>query len=804
MKSGASASDRMLYFAVALIGAVGLAYELALMRIFSITQWHHFAYMIISIAMLGFGSAGTVLAVVSSKIRGRERGWLGAASVGFAFSIPACYILGQVIPFETFHLSSSPVQLIHLLTLYLVLSFPFFLCALCINITFLMRPDRIGPLYGVNMAGSAAGALIVTLLLFQVSPAALPALLALLAWVAALLLIGTVAQKWKRVLTVVLLIFAAFSLGVSPRVSDYKGLSYVLQLPDSRIVARARSPMSEITAVSSSLIRETPGQLSGYPMDSLGPLPEQVGLFFDAGSLSVINRFDGDLAPFAFLDYVTAALPYHLTTQPRTLVIGAGGGTDVLMALAHGAPMVTAVEINPSVFPMIEQHFDSFSGGLYRRPDVKAVHAEARHFLHTTPAKFDLIHLSLIDAFTTAASGVSALNESYLYTREALQLDLQRLSPRGILSITRWIKTPARDTIKLFATAVEALEAEGISDPGAHLLWIRSWNTATVLVSRNPWTVRQRAAAMRFCEERGFDLCHAPGLPPELVNRFIILPRPVYYDAAQALLSGNRQNYYRRFLFHIRPATDNCPYFFRFFKWSALKRLLDGMGTEWIPFVEWGYLALLATLLQGTVAALICILAPLVAFRREGLSGLPALRGMAYFGATGMAYMFVEIAFIQKIMLFLAYPIYAVAVVLLSFLLCSGLGAAWSSQRVAADPRLHRRCMVGLLVSLGGVTLLLQVATPMLISLPETARICAALLLPAPLAFFMGVPFPSGLEAIGTRQVPFIPWAWGVNGVLSVVATPVAMLIAMHAGLNALIAAAALLYLMVAILFKRI
>jgi len=644
----------------------------------------------------------------------------------------------------------------------------------------------------------------VTLFLFRVSPAALPALLSLLALIAMLLPAGTIAAKWKGGLAAGVLALAALSLAVPPRVSAYKGLSYVLQLPDSSVVAKAHSPMSEITAVSSSLIRETPGQLSGYSMSSLGPLPEQAGLFFDAGSLSVINRFDGDLTPFKFLDYVTAALPYHLIDQPHALVVGAGGGTDVLMALAHGAPMVTAVEIDPSVFPLIERHFDAFSGGLYRRPDVNAVHAEARHFLHTTATEYDLIHLSLIDSFTTAASGVSALNESYLYTREALQLYLQRLSPRGILSVTRWIKTPARDTIKLFATAVEALEAEGVSDPGAHLLWIRSWNTATVLVSRNPWTARQRAAAMRFCEERGFDLCYAPGLPPSRANRFTVLPRPVYYEAAQSLLSGERQRYYRRFLFHIRPATDNCPYFFRFFKWTALKQLLGGMGTEWIPFVEWGYLALLATLLQGSVAAVICILAPLLAFRRQGLSGLPVLRGMAYFGATGLAYMFVEIAFIQKIMLFLAYPIYAVAVVLLSFLLCSGLGAAWANRRVAADPRLHRRCIAGLLVSLAGITVILQVATPLLMSWPETVRICAALLLPAPLAFFMGVPFPSGLEVVGSRHAPFIPWAWGVNGILSVVAAPVAMLIAMHAGLLVLIGVAALLYLLVAILFKTI
>ena len=804
MKAGGSAAGGPLYIAVALLGAVGLAYELVLMRIFSITQWHHFAYMIISIAMLGFGSAGTVLALVSARIKGREREWLGRASAGFAFSVPACYILGQRIPFETFHLTSSPLQLIDLLLLYLVLSFPFFLCAACINLALLLRPAKIGPLYGVNMVGSAAGVLFVTLLLFRFSPASLPALLSLPAVMAMWLLLRPLALKWKGLLAAGVAALAVLSLGVPPRVSDYKGMSYVLQFPDSRVVARAGSPMSEVTAVASSLIRETPGQLSGYPMDSLGPLPEQVGLFFDAGSMSVINRFDGDLSSLAFLDYVTAALPYHLVERPRTLVAGAGGGTDVLMALAHGAPEVTAVEVDPSVFPLIEEHFDAFSGGLYRRPDVRAVHAEARHFLQAARCEYDLLHISLMDAFAASASGVYALSENYMYTREALQLYLQRLSPRGILSITRWIKTPPRDTLKLFATAVEALEAEGVADPAAHLLWIRSWNTATVLAARRPWSARQLAAAEAFCETRGFDLCYAPGLSPDRANRFTILPRPLYYEAAQALLSGDRLPYYRNFLFHIRPATDDCPYFFRFFKWTAIRRLLGGMGTEWIPFVEWGYLALLATLAQGAAAAFICILAPLLAFRRKGIRAGSALPGMLYFGCLGLAYMFVEIAFIQKIMLFLAYPIYAVAVVLFSFLFCSGLGAAWSSRRVAGKPRRLRYCIAGLLAFLAGIAVILQIATPLLMSWPETARICAALLLPAPVAFFMGVPFPSGLGVIGSRQTPFIPWAWGVNGVLSVVAAPVAMLIAMHAGLTALVGIAAGLYLLAAILFPRI
>lgn len=786
--------------AVALVSAAQLAFELALMRIFAVTQWHHFSYMVISIAMLGNAAAGTLLAIFTLGSQHRMKG-LRIAAAGFALSVPLSYIGSQYIAFETFHLSSHPSQLLLLLALYLVLSLPFLFSASAVTLALLACPARLGVVYGLGMIGAGLGAPLATLLLLWISPCWLPACLAPLALAGAWICMGTsVRMRVKVGLIILVSAVSLWSLVTPPRISQYKGLAYARLWPDFRQIATARSPMSEVTAVASRMIRETPGQLSGYPMSELGPLPEQVGLFFDAGGMSVVNRFDGDLGPFTYLDYVTAALPYHVVETPRVAVIGAGGGTDVLMGLAHGAPQVTALEIDPSVYPLIARHLFAFSGGLYQRPEVRAVRAEARHYLHATTNRFNLIHLSLVDSFATSSAGVYALSENYIYTREAFVLYLQRLTGRGVLSVTRWIKTPARDAIKLFATAVEALEAFGISNPQDHLLWIRSWNTATVVVSVTPLTARQLASARDFCTRRGFDVCYASGLRATEANIHTILPEPVYFLAAQQLLGQEREAYYRRFLFNIRPATDDSPYFSRFFKWSALQRLLAGMGTEWIPFVEWGYLALLATLLQGALAALVCIFVPLVVFWRKGLSGLRVPTAMAYFGGVGMAYMLVEIAFIQKITLFLADPIYAVAVVLLCFLVGSGLGSVWSG---------HRRCrqtpsMLLLVVLLLGTALALHKAAPLLMGASAALRWSVAILAPAPLAFLMGVPFPSGLSAVGRNHRDFVPWAWGVNGVLSVMGAPVAMLIAMHVGLLSLVGAGACLYLLAAALFHRL
>lgn len=812
MKATAIHQVRSRGLSAALIGAVSLAYELALMRIFSITQWHHFAYMIISIAMLGVGSAGTVLSLVKLK----SEAWFKRLAIAFAFSMPGCHILSQFIPFETFHLVGNPMQLTYLFVLYLILSLPFFLGAAFVTLALQLHADQIGTLYGFNMAGSAFGAFGGTLLLYVFPASVIPALMGAVVFAAqpgASVALASAMGKtlpWRTrgmhvLLFGVMLILCTLSLGIPLRVSQYKSLSMTLHFPDSRIVARARSPMSDITAVSSRLIRETPGQLSGYPMGELGEIPEQIALFFDAGSISVINRFDGNLSRFAYLDYVTAALPYHLISTPRVLVAGAGGGSDVLMALRSGSESVTALEVDPCVFSLIEHHFSAFSGGLYQRPDVYPVQEEARRYLTRTPEQYDLIHISLIDAFSASSAGVYALSENYLYTKEALQTYVQRLTSTGILSITRWIKTPARDTIKLFATAVEALEDEGVVDPGTQLLWIRSWNSATVLLSRSPWTAAQVETAYAFCQQRSLDLCYAPGLQIEQANQYTILPTPVYYDAAKALLSPRREDYYQDYLFHIEPATDNSPYFFRFFKWSSIGRLLSGMGTEWIPFVEWGYLALLATWLQGSVAALICIVLPLLVFRKSReMTALPSARSIFYFGGAGAAYMFLEIFFIQKIMLFLAYPVYAVSVELAAFLLFSGLGAAWGVKRIAENRKVYRFCMAGLLGSLIISVLAVELLTPALMTLPEWGCIAAALILPAPPAFFMGIPFPAGLRQIGHQEPRYIPWAWGTNGLLSVIAAPSAMLIAMHAGLPALVGTAGIIYFLIALQFRHL
>ncbi|HXV28046.1 MAG TPA: SAM-dependent methyltransferase, partial [bacterium] len=418
-----------------------------------------------------------------------------------------------------------------------------------------------------------------------------------------------------------------------------------------------------------------------------------------------------------------------------------------------------------------------------------------REFLQAQGKFFDLIDIPPLDSFSAASAGVYALNESYLYTTEALGIYLNHLMPQGILSITRWIKTPPRDELKLFATMTVAAERKGIREPQNHIAVIRSWNTVTLLLSRSPWSETQIQSLRVFLSERGFDAVYFPGMRPEERNRFVILDDPVYDPMIPGLLGSDRKRFYRDYLFDIRPATDDRPYFFHFFKWQSLPRLLKGMGTEWVPFVEWGYLTLLATFFQALPASLLIVLAPLF-FRKpdEPMSSLPVFPVFFYFSGIGFGYMFLEIAFIQKFMLFLAYPIYAVAVVLTSFLIFSGAGSYFADCYKGRKRVLVIRAVCFLAVLSAVYLAVLPKVFEFWIGWPRELKTVASIFLLAPLAFWMGVPFPCGMQTLSDRSQACVPWAWAINGCASVLGAILAALVAVHAGFGTVVFLAAGMY----------
>jgi len=773
-----------------------LSYEILLMRIFSITSWSHFAYMAISIALLGFGASGSFIALFREKLRRRFYSLFTLFSFLFSISLYFSLVFSQKIPFDPFLIVWFKEQYLYLLGYYLVLFIPFFLGASCIGISFIRFTGKIHKVYFYNLLGSGAGALAAVLLMYVLSPTHLLLTIAALAFLASVI---SALSLSKRALQLIIIASFFIMLGFflyPPRlqISQYKALMTSLHLPGARVLSQSSSPLGVIHVLESPAIRYAPG----LSLNFQGELPPQLALFIDADSMCAITNFAGDLKNLSYLDYRSAALAYHLLENPRVLILGSGGGSEVLTALYHGAKSIEAVEINPQIVDLVREKYGEFSNHIYSRPDVSVKVAEGRGFIQASSEKYDLIQIALLDSFAASSAGVYALSESYIYTLEAMKEYLGHLSSEGILSITRWLRMPPRDGIKLFATAVQTLQKLGVDDPSSHLIFIRSWATSTLLIKSSSFSSSQIEELREFSEERLFDIIWYSGIKPGEVNRYNILERPHYYEASSRILSPDRDSFYRDYLFDIVPATDNSPYFFHFFRLRSLPHLLKTMGAEWVPFMEWGYIILLATLVQAVGVSIFLIILPLFFLKGTRTRG-SRTRVFIYFLSLGLAYMFMEISFIQKFTLFLSYPIYAAAVIIAGFLFFSGWGSYLSGRFSLANSS-KIAVAVGAIIMVTLVYLFfIDHIFSFFISFPDSIKILISLLLIAPLAFFMGMPFPLGLGIVSSGNPPLVPWAWGINGCGSVISPALATVLAISFGFNLVVSCALFLYLLAAL-----
>jgi hypothetical protein len=785
---------RRLFIAVFLVSAAAIGYELLLMRVLSIVQWHHFAYMIISLALLGYGASGTFIAVFRQTLEPRLELAFALCALLFSIAMVACLVLGQRVPFNALEVIWDPRQFLNLSLLYLVFFVPFFFAACCIGMALTCRSGQISRLYCFDLIGAGVGALLLIGLLFVSYPQTALIVLVALALVASLLA-GVGQRSWLPLRIgqfAWLLVLAAVAIGdgVTLRPSEYKGLSQALQVVDSRVVAEASSPLGLLTVVDSPTvpIRHAPGlsfSARHYP-------PEQLAVFTDADGMSAITRYDGNPESIAYLADVTAALPYQLLDDPDVLILGAGGGSDVLLALYHHADRVDAVELNPQVSALVADSYADFAGRIYDDTRVAVHTAEARGFVAHNDRQYDLIQIGLLDSFATAGSGVQALNESYLYTVEAFDEYLGDLEAGGLLAITRWIKSPPRDSLKLVAIAIEAIRQNG-GDPARQLAVIRSWNTVTLLVRNGEFAPADVDIIREFAASRSFDTVYFPGIDIREANRFNLLEKPWLFEGVQAMLGDGSDDWYADYKYFVEPATDDRPYFSHFFKWRSLPEVIALRTAGGAGLIEWAYLIVGATLVQAVVVGGLLILLPLAGTRRTWVGGL---RYGSYFFLLGLAFLFVEIAFIQKFTLFLSHPLYSVAVVLASFLVFAGAGSAYS----ARVTRTVKIAVAGIV----GIATLYLLALPSLfawlIGAADSLRILVSVILIAPLAFLMGMPFPLGLRQVADTAPGFLPWAWGINGFASVISAVLATLLAIHFGFTVVIALALLLYVAAALL----
>ena len=784
-----------LYLSVALISAAALAYEVLLTRLLAIVHWHHFVYLVISLALLGFGASGAVLSTCGGWFTARFRGAFVANAVLFGAGAPLTFAAVQEMPFNALEITWSARQWGWLALIFLCLSLPFFGAANCIALAFMKYRERIPAIYAADLAGAGVGAVAVIGWLFLASPERVLQGLAALG-LAAAAPVGWGGGRGLRsasvglLLTGVLLAASPAWLELAP--SQFKSLSQALQVDGARVVATRSSPLGVLTALENPRvpIRHAPG----LSLATTAEIAPQIGVFTDAESLRVITRFDGTFEPLRYLSETTSALPYRTLRPGRVLVLGAGGGDGVLQALQGGATEVHALEVDSEMVALVREDFAGFAGDLYRDPRVRVHVAEARDFVRAVRTRFDLIQVAALGSSGASSAGLLASSESYLHTVEALQAFLDRLRPGGALALSHWVKVPPRDGVKLFATVLAALEERGEAEPERRIAWIRGWNTGTLLVKHGTWNPAEIAAIREYARVRSFDLVHYPGMGYEEANRFNRLDRPWFHEAATALLGPDRERFAASYKFLIEPARDDRPYFSHFVKWAHLPELVVLQRRGGIGLLELAYPLLVAALAVSLVSGAFLILGPLALLpARPPLS--PGAAGIfGYFLFIGFAFLALEIAFIQKTMLVLGAPVYAVSVVLAAFLVSAGVGSL-AVHRRGARPVPVRAVTIGIAGLCGVYLWILPPLVVAVAALPLGVRALLVAVLIFPLGALMGMPFPAGLRRLSEVAAAWTPWAWGINGCASVSGAVLGTLLAMHFGFSVLVLIAAGAYL---------
>jgi hypothetical protein len=799
--------DRRGMLGVAALAAASLLLESTLTRLLAVGQFYHFAFLVVSLALLGFGASGTVL-YLSPRLQGmslsRLLAWTGN---GFAVSVAGAYLVVNYLPFDSYSLAWDPLQILYFVLYYLALALPFLCAGTGIGAALAGAGGRSHQVYAANLLGSAAGVLIALLALWLAGVPGAVLVSALLGLTPAILSregrgVRLPAGLLIAAGSVVFCLLSAANLSDSAplgmKISPYKGLSQALRYPGARRLFGRWNSTSRVDVVAGAGTHNLPGLSYTYP----GMPPAQHGLSVDAEAVQPLALIPPE--KFDAASYLPEAVAFQLRPGASVLILGPGGGLGILQALAGGAKSVVAVEGNGLVRRAVAQ---SNPWDPYTLPGVRTVLESGRSYLRRGRADgaFDVITIPLSDAYHPVASGAYSLAESYDLTVESFEDALDRLAPGGLLVATRWLQIPPSEDLRLVATVAEALARGGVRQPGETLAAFRGIQTLTVLAKPDGWQPQELEVVREFARSRRYDLVWAPGIRPDETNRFNRTPTSEHYEAVRDLLLAfpeQQTRLYASYPYAIAPPTDDQPFYFHFFRWGQTPRVLAMLGRTWQPFGGSGYLILFALLILVLLLSTVLILLPLV-LRRQDVAG-PDPRGLrlrvvAYFGLLGLAFLFIELPIIQRWILLFGQPTYAFVAAVLAILLFAGLGSA-----LVRSPRVNVRIVLPLLAVLCcAMALAGPVVNRVILGWPIPLRTAAAIAGLAPLAFLMGMPFSLGLIWLERASPSLIPWAWAVNGCASVVASVLAAILALTMGFTAVLLIGAGSYAVAAVVLRQ-
>jgi hypothetical protein len=792
--SPANLASRRDVIGVALVSATLLMTELALTRIFSVVMYYHFAFLAISIALFGLSASGVFAYVARRWLDRYPTGLLLArqAAIYAACTIVALFVLVRL----RVGLNYTPRNLQLMLIIYALAALPFFTGGLVVTLAISRFSSRINTVYAADLTGAAAGCLVLIPLLDRLGAPGVVLTAAAMALIAAVLFAPAVSRArfaGGGAIAIGLLLAGQFSGVAVFDVTDTKGHT------NDRILFSKWNSFSRI-----GVYARTHGDWSlSYKYD--GPLPDTRYMDIDSAASTPILHLEPDLANVQYLRYELTALAYHLKEQRApslqppvpgsrppgftALVIGPGGGRDLVSALVFGAERIDGVEINPIIAnDVMRDRFREYSGGIYTNPRVHITIDDGRSFVRRTPDRYDVIQASLVDTWAATAAGAYTLTENTLYTVEAFNDYLDHLTDDGVLTITRWVL----DGLRLVSLAQAACESRGW-DAATRLAIVQHDRVATFLLKKTPFTGAEVARLRDESDRLGFRVLYAPGVDGSapIIAADDQVDGANTGEYARLIRTSDRERFFEEFTNDVRPTTDDRPFYFHTTKLKNQFQVAFGRS---MLFGN-GLSALLT--LMGISAALVVlfVVAPLA------IASGPLPRGwfgwLAYFGALGAGFMLIEVSVLQRFVLLLGHPVYSLTVTLFSLLLGTGAGAAWS--RRVGDEALGRWAAGALLLIAAVGVLVIGVVTPLItwaIPFSRAARIAIAVVVLVPIGMVLGIPMPTGLRLLRARAPEMVTWAWGINGALSVLGATLAIFIAMNWGFHATLLAASTTYLL--------
>jgi hypothetical protein len=766
LKSVKQSDGKILLAGIGLSSFSALLLELSLTRLFSVVLFYHFAFLAISVALLGLGAGGVFAFVWKKRLdRWQSRSIAAAASALSALAIP---IVLEIILHQPVSLRLTAANFLRLTIIYSCSALPFFLTGLQFSVIFARESSRIPRLYGADLSGGAVACLAVVPLLNWIGApnsilfAGLTSALNAVIW-------SVSPRSRKLSLGLASIMLALIALNASNRLMDViwaKG------------VRRNNVEFSRWNAIS---------RVDVLRNDDGGRV---IKIDADAGTHIMsadVSKWQGSEWQRHFMSEPPAVVN-ALRPHGDYAIIGPGGGVDVLRAVANGSRSVTGIEINRTIADTIMRgRYADFARHLYQRPDVHLHVADGRSFLRSAKTSFDVVQMTLVDTWASTAAGAFALSENNLYTTQAFQEYFGHLAPDGIIAITRWEFREPREALRVVSVAMNTLQQLGLADISRHFMVIAAGElnedgiAVAVLTKKSPFTADEETTVKQFLKDHPpLKLLYAPSEPG--ANAFTRL-----------LQSGDPYAFSAKYAYNVSPVTDNAPFFFFTLKPEHIWRSIGKPGgLDWK--VNLGVAVLAMLLLISIFAVLAFLIVPLL-LQTEAAGNSASI---LYFVAIGLGYILVEVTFIQRFVLFLGHPTYALTVVVFLMLLSSGAGSVVSRKWIAAP----QRVWVPLLITASALMLYVWILPQILnrlVGVPFPAKLVISALLLAPLGFAMGMPFPAGLRAVA-RTVGSIEWAWAMNAASSVLGSVLAIVIAIQFGLNVTLICGAVSYLLALVL----